>query len=279
MRTIPILVAAMSLLLWGCDTGTQQRVNCVVLIDYSGSLPEQTLHRYVDIISSEVLRHLGPRDRMVVLPIDEGARREDVKLVYDDMADHQFVYTTDGYTHASDSLRMRLREYADENGPRVAAELLREKELRQKYTYYTDIFAAIEQASQLLERNEADSFWQGVGRFVTGKKRVEPTNVLLIFSDMIQESNECSFAGPEGCSSDQGRAIIGRLKASNRIPDLHGCMVFVDGRTGKTNTQVENIQKFWEQYFKAAHATLAAYDYDSGSQITTFLGQRVIAAR
>ena len=279
MRTLAASLAVLCLLLIaGCDTGTHQRLNCICLIDYSGSLSEATLHRYVEIISSEVYSRLGERDRLVVLPIDEGAKTEAVKLVYDDRAEQQFSFHTDGYAHARDSVRMRLRAYADENGPKIAAELLRQKAIREKYTYFTDIFAALEQAAGLIERNGPDTFWDGVRRFVSGTKRVESTNVLLIFSDMIQETKDCTFATPEGCTPEQGRAILDRLAAASQIPDLKGCTVYVNGRTGKTNADVENIQKFWTEYFKATGATLSAYDYDAGPQIDSFLAKRAAAS-
>ncbi len=263
----------------GCDTGTRQRLNCICLIDYSGSLSEQTLHRYVDIISSEVLRRLDESDRLTVIPIDEGAKTKAVKLVYDDLSERRFTYHTDGYAHAEDSLTKRLRIYADTMGPAIASELLRQKDLRLKYTYFSDIFSALEQAGGLVEREEPETFWEGVKRFVAGRKRVVPTNVIILFSDMIQESSDCSFAGPDGCTSEQAREILDRLNAYHHIPDLRDCLVFVNGRTGKTNAQVESIQNFWAEYFKEAGARLEAYDYDAGPQITTFLGERLLAAR
>ena len=278
-RTLLCISFMIALLFWGCDTGTHKRLNCICLIDYSGSLSEETLHRYIEIISSAVLKHLGERDRLVVLPIDEGAKTEAVKLVSADLADMEFSYHTDGYTHAKDSLRTRLRRFAEITGPDVESQLLREKVLREKFTYLSDIFAAIEQAAGLLERNTTDTFWQGLQRFITGRKRIESTNVILIFSDMIQESSECSFAGPDGCTPEQAGTILDQLRASNRIPELHGCAVFVNGRTGKSNIQVENIKRFWVQYFKETRAELAAYDYDSGSQITPFMTERLTAAR
>ncbi len=267
------------LALAGCDTGSHQRLNCICLIDYSGSLSEATLHRYVEIISSGILGRLREKDRLVVIPIDEGAKTEAVKLVYLDLAQRQFTFHTDGYAHAKDSLDMRLREFSGKEGPQVASQLLREKELRQKYTYFTDIFSALEQAAGLVERNQPDSFWDGVRRFISGKKRIVSTNVILIFSDMIQETSEVSFANPEGCTSDQARAILDKLQAWNRIPDLHGCVVFVTGRTGTSNQQVDNIQNFWTQYFKRSGAQLVAYDYDTGPQVTSFLEQRALAGQ
>lgn len=273
------IALAVALLVSGCATGTQPRLNVICLIDYSGSLPEQTLRRYVDIISSDVLGHMGEKDRLVVLPIDEGAKTDAVTLVNEDFADTRFSYHTDGYAHAKDSLLMRLRRHAQQVGPEVAEELLREKGLRTRFTYYSDIFSALEQASALLEKPEPDAFWPRVRRFVTGQNRIEPTNVILVFSDMIQESSECSFAGPEGCTPEEGRAILQTLRSRHQIPDLRGTTVFVNGRTGKSNLQVDNNKEFWLQYFRETHAELAAYDYDAETQIEPFLKMRLMASR
>ncbi|HUI28722.1 MAG TPA: hypothetical protein VLX91_00795 [Candidatus Acidoferrales bacterium] len=266
--SIVVLLAA-----GGCNTGTRQRMNCICLIDYSGSLSEQTLHRYIEIISSDILKRLREKDRLVVLPIDEGAKTVAVKLVYEDLAEKKFSFSTDGYAHAKDSLDMRLRQFADQTGKEVASELLRQKTIREKYTYYSDIFSAIEQAAVLQEHNEAETFWGGVERFITGKKKIVSTNVIILFSDMIQESSETSFAGDQGCTDAQADSVIGKLRAENRIPDLHGCVIYVNGRTGKSNVQVDNIKNFWTRYFKEAGGELVAYDYDAGAQITSYLAQ------
>lgn len=277
MNRIWLCVAIVGILFLaaGCESGVHQRLNCICLIDYSGSLSEQTLHRYVDIISTEVFRQLGEKDRLVVLPIDEGAKMEAVKLVYEDLAGKQFSFQTDGYAHARDSLILRLRAYSIQAGPVIAAQLLHEKVLREKYTYNTDIFAALDQAATLVERNdESDSFWSGVDRFIRGKKKIVSTNLILLFSDMIQESKGATFAGPDGCTPDQARSVLDSLRASNHVPDLRGCTIFVNGRTGKTNVQVDNIQSFWTQYFKATGAHLASYEYDAGPMINSYLAQR-----
>ena len=272
------LLVACLLLCPGCDTGTVQRLNCICLIDYSGSLSPETLSLYVRTISSDVLRRLGEKDRLVILPIDEGAKTEAVQLVSQDLAEKQFLYHSDGYAHAKDSLRARLLRYADLMEPKISAQLLREKGLRQDFTYKTDIFAAIEQAAALAEQNEQETFWEGTRRFVTGRKRVESTNLLLIFSDMVHETGEVSFAGPEGCTPGMADSTLLDLQASGQLPDLRGWTVFVNGRTGKSNVAVDNIKRFWVRYFELTHARLAAYDYDAGSQIRSFLAKRTAGA-
>ena len=124
-----------------------------------------------------------------------------------------------------------------------------------------------------MEYNQPDNFWKGFERFITGKKMVVSTNIIILFSDMIQETPETNFAGPEGCTPDEARFTIDKLRAFNRIPNLHECKVFVNGRTGKSNQQVDNIKNFWSQYFKEAGSDLVAYDYDAGHEIDSYLTQ------
>jgi len=259
-----------------CSTGTQERLNCICLIDYSGSLTEQTLNRYIDIITENILENLREKDRLVVLPIDEGAKIEPVKLVFEDLSEKKFSYHTDGYTHARDSLLYRLNKYVKSIQPEIKKKLKQEKINRQKYTYYTDIFSALEQVVALLEHNEPDTFWDRLERFVTGKKKLISKNAIFIFSDMIQESKEISFANPTGCTPDEAQFIIDKLNNFNKIPNLEGCVIFVNGRTGISNEQVDNIQNFWIRYFKEAKAELKAYDYDVGHEITAFLKKRAL---
>lgn len=276
MNRIGLALLLISLLpCGGCDTGTVQRLNCICLIDYSGSLSQETLNLYVRTISSDVLRRLGEKDRLVVLPIDEAAKTEAVQLVSQDLAERKFLYHSDGYAHAQDSLRARLLRFADLTEPNISTQLLREKELRQNFTYKTDILAAIEQAGALAERNEQETFWDGAKRFVTGRKRIESTNVLLIFSDMIHETGDVSFAGDEGCTPGLADSTLLELQTSGRLPDLQGWTVFVNGRTGKTNAAVDNTRRFWIRYFDLAHARLGAYEYDAGSQIKSFFAKRM----
>ncbi len=91
---------------------------------------------------------------------------------------------------------------------------------------------------------------------------------------MIQESSECSFARPEGCSGKEAIRIIKNLKARNLIPDLRDCRVFVNGGPGKSSLQVENIRNFSIRYLKETQAELSAYEVDAGNQITSFLSHR-----
>ena len=275
-RCIAISLTLVMLLLFsgGCNTGVRRGLNVVGLIDFSGSLPPKALERYIQIICHHVMMNLDEVDRLVILPIDEGAKKEPTRLVFDDMSQHQFSFPTDGFTHAQELRLKRVHDYVNNRAPEIEAEIKRQKEIRKQFTYQSDILSAIEQAAKLERRDARENLAGAFGRFVSGKKAVAWRNVMVIFSDMIQESSEYSFASPEGPDSKTIPSIVKQLKGNGRLPDMSGWVIFVDGRTGSTNRQIVRIQDFWVQYFKAAGGELRAYDYDVGNEIGSFLVDR-----
>lgn len=262
------------LLVFGCARETTNRLNCICLIDFSGSLSQKTLQNYVKIISYNIMMNLGEHDRLIVMPIDEGSKTEAVKIIYEDMSDHKFSFPTDGFTHARERTLKRIREYVKLKAPDIEREIIRQKELRKRFTYYTDIVSALEQAAELMERPKEESFLKSIGLFVSGKKKIIPENMIVFLSDMIHESTDFTFANRNGPTPEQTESILNSLRLRNKIPNLRGCKVFVNGRTGYSTQQVENIQNFWNQFFREAQAKLMVYTYDAGNEITSYLSQR-----
>jgi hypothetical protein len=261
-------------IIFSCSAQTQNRLNCICLIDYSGSLSEATLENYINIISFDIFQNLNEKDRLIVLPIDEGAKIKAVKIVYEDFSEHKFSNPTDGFTHAREHVLKRIHDYAISSAPRIHDEIEKQKELRKKFTYYTDILSALEQCKPLLETNTEDNFWQSIDRFFSGKRRIISDNLIVLFSDMIQESSEVNFNNSTGCSVEESKKILAGLAKNNRIPNLTHCSVFVNGRTGQNNLQVDNIKNFWMNYFKATNADLIVYDFDCSEQLKSYLLNR-----
>ncbi|MBN1183348.1 MAG: hypothetical protein JXB49_13735, partial [Bacteroidales bacterium] len=72
--------------------------------------------------------------------------------------------------------------------------------------------------------------------------------VIVLFSDMIHESEDFTFSTSTGPSDGQIEKILDELSNRNRFPDLTNCKVFVNGSIGKTTPQVENIKNFWYRF-------------------------------
>jgi hypothetical protein len=81
------------------------------------------------------------------------------------------------------------------------------------------------------------------------KKDRKDKAVLIIMSDMIEDSSEYNFER-ERLSDKRISEIIGMEKSKKRLPDLSGVNVYVVGAKAPSREQFYNIQNFWLRYFK-----------------------------
>jgi len=91
--------------------------------------------------------------------------------------------------------------------------------------------------------------------------------LLVIFSDMIEQSKRYNFAG-ENLTPARIEQIIARERSSGRLPELHDVEVCVVGAgatgTGGISTErLHAIREFWLRYFEAAGANLPKQRYGS----------------
>ncbi|MBE0427248.1 MAG: hypothetical protein IBX72_11475 [Nitrospirae bacterium] len=87
-------------------------------------------------------------------------------------------------------------------------------------------------------------------------------NILVIFSDMKEESAEYNFAR-ERLTDKRIEEIIGKER-SRGLPDLKGVKVYVAGARADDRRHFQNIQRFWMSYFKACGAILEERNYGRG---------------
>lgn len=84
--------------------------------------------------------------------------------------------------------------------------------------------------------------------------------VLVIFSDMIEDSDEYNFE-KEILSTRRIEEIISKEKSAKRIPELTGVKVYIAGATASKREQFFARQNFWLMYFKECGATLLSENY------------------
>lgn len=257
--------------LYGCTGQVKQRRNIVCLIDYSGTVSNETLSSYANVISNDVFQTLGESDKFLLMPIDEGAKTEAVLLSYYDLKEQSFSLQTDGVTHKQDSVQHRLSFFLTSKSDSINNQIIAQKNIRKKYTNYTDIINAIEQLPNKLDKNETISNWAKIWNELAGKTTYDVENIVIICSDMIHESKEFNFNQHPTYTKEEFDQIIDQLKSANRLPSLDGVTVFVHGRTGRNNLQTDNIEYFWKRYFNEAKANLKSYDYDTHYAILDYL--------
>jgi len=89
--------------------------------------------------------------------------------------------------------------------------------------------------------------------------------VLLIFSDMVEQSDRYNFCS-EQLTPKRTNEIIAKERADGRLPDLKGVRAWVAGATAATSGglsagRIYQIQSFWLAYFKACGADLPKNHY------------------
>lgn len=128
------------------------------------------------------------------------------------------------------------------------------------------------QVSNLTETTTNDEgFLKQTWGFVLGKVKYKSENVIILLSDMIQDTHDCSFNSKHALTITQSNKYLQYLKSQGKIPDFKGCKIFISGATGKNNTQIDNIQAFWTEYFQMTNGDLKAYGYNVQDKIERYL--------
>lgn len=113
-----------------------------------------------------------------------------------------------------------------------------------KRIMFTDILSSLRIAERVFKRFNNDN------------------NVLIILSDMKEESPEYNFARDN--LNDSRITVINAKERSRGLPDLKGVKVYIAGARADNKRHFQNIQKFWMSYFKACGAILKERNYGRG---------------
>lgn len=252
-----------------CSHGSADRRNVIALIDYSGSISGDQAQRYARVVVRDVFENLGEHDAIAVYPIDAAAVTNRVQLVGLDLQRTTFAKLSDGVTHREDSVRARVAIFLRDAADSVFHAVETARSERKRYAGSTDLLGALRGVSNQIENPAEPGPVASVLNNLLGKRSTRVTNVILICSDMLNESEDGDFDArpPVGAEAD---SLIRRLRTAGKLPDLTGTTVFVTGRTGRNARHVDATAAFWKLYFQETGADLKAYDFDASSQIARF---------
>lgn len=88
-------------------------------------------------------------------------------------------------------------------------------------------------------------------------------SILVVLSDMIEDSSEYNFEKENLTDRQIEEIIIKREKTKNRIPDLKDVEVYVVAAGAGGSKRFFAIQSFWLRYFKECGANLSKENYGS----------------
>lgn len=133
-----------------------------------------------------------------------------------------------------------------------------EKEVKNKKTHILDT------AEKLLKDSKGSNATEIISAVYAAegvfKKYGKNKNVLVVFSDMIEESTYYNFQ-KESLTPQRIKQIIDSEKLKKRIPDLKGIKIYVSGASAPTSQKMLEIQSFWMEYFKECGAELKKENY------------------
>ncbi len=259
---------------------TEQRTNYIILLDNSNSIPNDLWNKYLSVIEKTVLHNLCNKDKLTIEFIDECSMTKAQRIYTLDLSQINFSNLSDGQIAKDDSVKVRLTRFLDDSiAPALKDSLYEERAQRKVCANYTDILNAIHESTSLLMPNKNfSSSFNEVTNSAVGKHNYIYTNSIIIFSDMVNEDAEhkYDFTRMATVPNNDIDKKVEELHDFQAIPNLTGVQVFVYGATASqtgihADQQIENIQYFWQQYFKNAGAELKAYGYDTQNELQEYV--------
>jgi hypothetical protein len=220
-------------------------------MDFSASVPADSFETYCRVLNDEVLRHLGRFDRLVVRPIDYSSEQRSEVLFEVDLSQQDFSNKRDGYAHKQEKEKERLEQFLAEEAKKLIPGIMRVKEERKPLAKYTDIIGGLNAAQPDL----------------SDKAYVK--NLIIIFSDMIQESRDVNLTELHLGNIRWESDILKQIDDKKRIPNLKGAVIFVFG-AGETpeisGDYYRAVRGFWSKFFQKASANFNEADYGYRNQ-------------
>ena len=96
----------------------------------------------------------------------------------------------------------------------------------------------------------------------------QPKKIVVIFSDMIEDSKDYNFES-EILTTNRIRKIIDLEKQKHSLPDFNQVKVFVAGASHEDSRKYNQIKDFWIEYFKSCNANLELQNY--GAALINFI--------
>jgi hypothetical protein len=277
------LMILMLVALVGC--GSVNRHNYDIELDGSESIGPAAFEKYVDIIVNDVLVNLSRNDCISIKFVDECSLTKSERVFSLDFAKKKFSNQRDGLNFAKDSAKARMKRFITDTVSIALRNILYSKRSERKTCAgYTNIIDALNQSASLLNNNKNfSSNLEQLANDAAGNDNYEYENIILLFSDMINENRERTMNFTEFGTYTQKQVLkkLEDIKKEEKIPRLNKAKVIVygatstNGNSGYVNIQIENVKLFWQRFFKDSGAELIAYGYDTEKEIIDYMSEQI----
>ena len=240
---IIIIIAAISLPISCTHSGTtEQPKNIIVLIDFSQSRDTATLRWYKEVIIRYVIDNMGPKDRIIILPLDFNSETSSQEIF-------RVNFSKNDYTNEFAGLQ---------------------KDEIEKQNHLDSVHSAVQQFEQLFETaRHQRSLLRGGSDIFGGLKICHKyyapgfRNILVVCSDMLQFTDRTAWNFEDHLNTKS--EVEHYLSIAEKI-DLQGMetIVLTGAQDSMRPEKFNAVKAFWESYFiQKCNDTIV--DYSSGA--------------
>ena len=238
-----LLIVITGLLFFSCSgiNKTLQQNKCVcVLFDLSLSTQTNQVRDNYMREMNKVIKSIGPGDVLIAAMITGSSISE---------LEFCVQYEFDSFRQSNDNELLNKAERA--------------KFLKQQSTIKDSLVAAINSTlhqNSRIVKTEIMGALQVAARTFRNYKM--PRNVLVVFSDMLEDSQFYSF-DKENLTPKRIDDIIKKETISKRLPNLQDVKIYIAGASSKDRKRFLAVKSFWLNYFSTCGAMLSEDHYGS----------------
>jgi len=247
-----IVIAALSLPI-SCTRGgtTEQPKNIIVLIDFSLSRDTANIRWYMETIMHYVIANMGPKDKIIILPVDFNSETSSSELFRVDFSKNDYSSEFAGLQKDE----MEKQNHLD--SVQAAAQ------------QFKQVFEIVRQGRSLL-RGGTDIF----GGLKISRKYYAPgcKNIVVICSDMLQFTDRAVWNFEDHLNSKD--EVEHYLSIAEKI-DLQGMqtIVLTGAQDSMKPEKFNAVQAFWKAYLMKCNDTVVDYSSGAVSKLEQLISQ------
>ncbi|RPI19853.1 MAG: hypothetical protein EHM58_00225 [Ignavibacteriae bacterium] len=237
MKKIVLFLISIMFLFFSCGK-KEKTYNIICLVDFSKSIPQNVIESYKDIIKNNVVKSMSFTDRMIVLPIDYGSQTNATEIYHIDFALNSYEKDMDSPAQKDRIKKRRFDESKDSLIKTFDSLYYAALSSREKLSKKTDIIGALKETRRYLDDKNEDC-----------------ENLIILFSDMVQESDKYNFTSLRNTKDAE------RFLEKTEAMEIPKTKVFV--YTGVIQDfppdQYSALKTYWTEYFKKYNINLLEY--------------------
>ena len=221
---------------FSCSEDKLPPTNIICLVDFSSSIDSNTFDWYRTVIKEDIVLNLGDGDKLLVLPVDFGSQVGSTEIFMAEINEDDLKKKFDSPTREKETIKRRLKTLIDTLAVTFDTSFNKAVVNRKKYEHQTDIIGAVQQADRYYLK--------------------DANNLILIFSDMVQESDKVNFIDEFETNKD----IMKILDKLNIVKLNRFDVIVITGEQPEIQPErYKQMKIFWQAFFDKYGLNLIDY--------------------